>query len=244
MAVMRSSALLLTLLLLAACGGDSSPPPLSQPDGGTGATTFPSACTNDLGTSALLTGVHPLGTHTVGENLTFVVPADTVSITIVEQAVSAPVSITLQAQPAQEIGNTPVPLTVTDANLSSVFDGRASRPNVPIDTLPAFFASSLATSGTGTLTIPNTSAALSAVEQAGALVPGPWSLQVSDFAYECATGVFTAPSVPCAGSSNQSTYDVTVITRQAVGGLPPSGVLDVEFYFATTSAPSPVGDAG
>lgn len=236
-------------LLLLACGSD--PPPsdgsISQPPGGTGgsgSSTIPTGCSNDVKTSSLPafaqgdasgTKVQSLGVHTVGDTVDFVVPDGTVSFTIVEQAVNAPLSIsgTMNGS-AFTSPNRAVPLKVLEPDDSEFFNDNTSLPDdLSTTTKPVVFLSS--SPGTGTLTAPNTSAGLELVAGAG-FPAGTWSLQVSDWAYECA--IFRpSASVNCSASGvTSSTYDVTVVTKAADGHVIPSaGTIDLAIYFATSS---------
>jgi hypothetical protein len=186
---------------------------------------------------------HPPGPLQVGQPFPFVVPANTASITIVEQAVSAPDSIFLR-RPTQQIAihNTAVPLIVKDPLGNTVFDDNQRLP-ADISTLPVFFASD--SPATGTLTIPNTTAGLALVGPEG-LPAGTWSFIVSDYAYEC-TSPAASPlpaGLTCTGGNDQSLYDVTVITKPTVAAaIPATGKLDVAIYFATTIAGGPPGAA-
>ena len=240
----RTSALLVCAFALFGCGDDSPPP--SNPDAGT-----PLSCPaseKPLGTSFLedtspAQVYHPPGPLQVGQTVSFEVPENTASITIVEQAVSAPDSIFLR-RPTQQIAihNTAVPLIVKDPLLNTVFDDN-QRPPADISTLPVFFASD--SPATGTLTIPNTTAGLALVGPEG-LPAGTWSFIVSDYAYEC-TSPAASPlpaDITCTGGNDQSLYDVTVITKPTVAAaIPATGKLDVAIYFATTIAGGTAGAA-
>ncbi len=261
---MRTALLaLLPAALLAACGSSTSPGtdgtscPLGCPtgyvcvsggcqraagtDGGTDAGTAVLTCDMSLkpvGTSALPAGqVLHLGTFTAGDQPTFDVPAGTASVTIVEQAVSAPDSITVRipGQSAVSLINTAVPLTVTDPAGELMSDAPLPAGQTPPDpeTLRSFFASQ--SPATGTLTFPNTSRGLGE-----GVLPGTWSVKVSDYAYECASGNLVAGAIcPVIAPSR---YEVTVLTKpQANGGIPATGTLELDFYFvADPSSGSPL----
>jgi hypothetical protein len=237
---MRASAILLCAVALTGCSHD-------QPSSGGSDAGAPLTCPaadKPLGTSALQTNVFRRPDHVqVGQTVEFLVPANTASITIVEQAVSAPDSITLST-PGQQltVSNTAVPLIVKDPSGNTLYDDNQALP-ADISTLPVFFASD--SPDTGTLTIPNTTAGL-ALLGAGGLPDGTWSFIVSDFAYEC-TSPAASPlrsGVSCESGTDQSLYDVTVITKPGVGGaIQPSGTLDVAIYFATTVAGGAAGAA-
>jgi hypothetical protein len=242
--IMRASAILVCAIAAAGCSHDS--PPVSSPDAGT-LLSCP-ASDKPLGKSALASTpqvqeLTPPGPFQVGQTVPFEVPANTASITIVEQAVSAPDSVVLRT-PTQQIAlsNTAVPLIVKDPSGKEVYDDNQTLP-ADVSTLPVFFASD--SPATGTLTIPNTTAGLALVGPNG-LPAGTWSFIVSDYAYEC-----TSPAASplrsgdtCAEGTDQSLYEVTVITKPTVGGaIPASGKLDVAIYFATTIAGGPAGAA-
>jgi hypothetical protein len=238
-----AAAALAAVLAAGACGTSSS----SQTDGGV--VILPDAgnniptCAQDqkpVGTSTapagqqqhLATTANPAR---VGSTLTFNVPANTASITIVEQAVSAPDAITFNGTPVE---NTAVPLRVIAPGNQVWYDDTQQPAQNPEAAL-VFYASS--SPATGTLTIPNTTTGLNQ----GVLPAGTWSLVVGDFAYECTV---LNPN-PCGNTGNtSSTYDVTVITKAASGsGVPGTGTLDVTFHVVgtqtATSTPLPTAAA-
>ncbi|HET9595027.1 MAG TPA: hypothetical protein VFP65_05585 [Anaeromyxobacteraceae bacterium] len=214
-----------------------------HPDGGVPASDggVPATCATTIAASdapAADVVLHLAAGARVGSTLGFTVPAGTASLTIVEQAVSAPAAITFQGF---AIENTAVPLLVTGPGgpTDVWFDDRQQPASSPEAAL-AFFASSAP--ATGTLTIPNTTAALNR----GVLPQGSWSLVVGDLAYECTV----LSTNPCGTTGNTaSTYDVTVIMKPAVSGaIPASGALDVTFHVvgtqtASTAAPLPTSAA-
>ena len=180
--------------------------------------------------------VQHLGTVTVGQTAHFAVPANTDSVTIVEQVLSAPDSVTIDGS---SIPNVAVPLKVVGAAGQTIYDDTSTVSDpVALANLPAFFASD--SPATGTLTIPNTSGGL-ALLSSGSLASGTWSVTVSDYGYECISGQGVPPGFTCTGGSATSTYDVTVVTKSIAGGIPATGHLDVHFYFATTTAPLDTG---
>jgi hypothetical protein len=174
-----------------------------------------------------------LGTKKVGTTLIFSVPAGTASISIVEQLVSAPAHAIFTD--LGTLPNTAVPLTVTDASGVVVFDQFAN----PTDPTQAglFFASN--SPGAGTITLPNTSAALSLV--AGGLPAGTWSLVVGDLAYACSL----AANCAAGGGSAASTYDVTVIVKPGSGAttIPATGQVDVTFNLTPGGITPPLSAA-
>jgi hypothetical protein len=253
-----AGALAAASLLLAACGSDSPPPSdgggTQLPGGtpGSGSSSIPTGCTNDVATSSLPafmqgdasgTKVQSLGVHSVGETVPFTVPEGSVSFTIVEQAVDAPLSLTVTSGGSTyTLANTAVPLKVLDPGGHAFYDDLASLPSdlSTSDSAVVFLSDS---PGTGTLTAPNTHAGLESVDPVagGGFPAGTWSLQVSDWAYECAT----VTAYGCSESgARSSTYDVTVITKTADGhAIPSAGTIDVAIYLATSSAPDDKGTA-
>lgn len=229
---MRPSAFLPACLLsiTLACGSSSSSAPGS-------------ACKNPVGVSeAPAENVQHFLNVRVGDYRSFSVPQGTASITIIEQAVNAPDTITYKPlnQPAQTLDNTAVPYKVLDPSGIAVYEDNPSTQisqltPTQIENLTAFFATSAP--AVGTLTIPNTTGGLALAGSSG-LPAGTWQVQVSDYAYECSPVFVQAGGATCTGGSAASTYDVTVITKpmMAGGGIPTSGSLDLVVYFATTIA--------
>lgn len=239
---------------VAACGGGGGSPALDAATGtpqvpppatSTGASctagncTTPSppagsACTNPVAASAATAadGVQHVGAVRVGTSFTFDVPPNTVSITIVEQATSAPATI---GYGASTFDNTAVPLRVTAPGGTVVYDDLVAYSSMTPDAvaqLGAFFDS--AAPGTGALTLPNTTGGLALIGSDG-LPIGTWTAIVSDHAYECTLPGFGV----CSGASTTSTYDVTIVTKPGTGGaIPAQGAVDVAVYFATTEAGS------
>jgi hypothetical protein len=188
--------------------------------------------------AALNPGGTPLGTHTVGEVVTFDVPTGTSSITIVEQANGTtpdtipPDTVTLNAtatSPGITIDNTAVPDKLRNPDGSVLYDD--NKPNIPADPSgeTVFFASNSPV--TGSFTIPNTSRLLA--ESVNGLPSGKWSFVVNDFGYECA---FASNCSPATSKKKTTTYDVRVILK---GGAPrTSGTVDVAFYLVGAESPA------
>jgi hypothetical protein len=204
-----------------------------------------------VGDSALLGNTAPQAyvianreRHTVGDVMSFVVPQGTASITIVEQAIQAPDTVTFGITGANlsfddTTVNTAVPHTVNSPDGSigfdSVRDGQLLLPDYT--GLPVYFFS--LAPATGTLTIPNTTKGLSLVGATG-LPSGTWTAQISDWAYECAAGIGKGVTFDsCTQGSSDSTYDVTVIAKPMSGGIPSSGTLDVVLNLVATSVGAP-----
>ncbi len=216
-------------LLLFDCGSGSSSSGPSQPP-------LTCAVPQPAGSgSALPIQSFSFGTKRVGETVTFSVPAATASITIVEQIVSAPAHAVFTD--AGTVPNSAVPLRVIDPTGTAVFD-QFKAPADPTQAL-LYYASSSA--GTGTITFPNTTAALDRV--ALTLPQGTWSFVVSDFAYLCSL----ATNCASGGGSAASTYDVQVIVKPGSGAgdnVPSTGTLDVAFNLTPPlSAASAAGDS-
>ncbi len=273
---MRPSPLLLALALLAAaCGGNSSSTSgrcpatpcgtgqFCQADG-TCATVVVNpdagiaACTSQLEKPVEASSL-PVGASsgayvllhaspvTVGQNVSFDVPAGTTSITIVEQAISAPDTTTIISNgSALTLDNVAVPHTVTGpggVSFDDVADGQTlpppdKDPATYFAGLPVYFFSD--SPATGTLTIPNTSDGL--LLSASGLPTGTWTAQISDYAYECAAGIGKNQTFSsCVQGALNSTYDVTVIAKPTSGGIPASGTLQVVLNFVglTTSVLNP-----
>jgi hypothetical protein len=186
--------------------------------------------------------VQALGTFKVGETVGFDVPANTASVTIVEQAISAPDYVLLASgQGSVKVDNTAVPLIVKDPGGNVVYDDNQQIPD-DLSSLLAYYGG--ASPSTGTFTIPNTTAGLAMVGQSG-LPEGTWSMIVSDYAYECtnpaASPISSGLSCPT-GATDESTYDVTVITKPTEAGvIPPTGTLDVAIYFVVATAQDSTG---
>jgi hypothetical protein len=199
--------------------------------GGTiGPASPPGGCQRNIEPSALPAGqVQHLGTHAVGEQLSFPVPPGQASVSVVEQAVQAIDSVTFQGF---VIDNSAVPLVMLFPDGGVLYDDRLPFPSDPTSALLLFGGD---TPQVGTLTFPNTTPSL-ALASAG--VPaGDWSVVVSDYAYEC----LLTPD--CTGGSDGGLYDLTVLTRP---GVPASGALDVAIYLVTESnltSAAAVGDS-
>jgi len=155
--------------------------------------------------------------HPVNDPVSIDVPAGTASLTIVEQAISAPDSITING--TITIPNVAVPDKLRDPLGTLIYDDNPPSPP-PADPSGelVFFASSSPV--TSAFTIPNTTPMLQRTAQG--LSPGIWQFRVNDFAFEC------LGASNCAGGSNASRYDVTVLLKPSASAA--SGSLDVAFY--------------
>jgi hypothetical protein len=198
----------------------------------------PSALSTSAGSGAYVLFHQP--SVTVGQTIGFTVPSGIVSLTIIEQAIDAPVSVTFDGV---QFDNTAVPHALTSPDHSMDFDDVNDGELLPpagqdastyYAVLPGFFLSD--SPGTGTLTLPDTTQGLSLVSARGGLPSGSWSAEISDYAHECAANIGRNTTFgTCSGGSSTSTYDVTVIAKPASGGIPASGQLDVVLDFVATS---------
>jgi hypothetical protein len=210
---------------LAACSGSDSNCEPCAALGNTcvppGACT-PASCERPIVTSALPAAqVQAFGVHKVGTQVTFTVPPDAGSVTIVQQAKVAGLNVVYRNQ---VLDNSAVPLTVTFPNGQLAYDDNvdAGTPSPDGGEDPsgqyAFYGGG--TPNTGAFTIPNTSRSLDG--GIPAIPAGSWKFVVNDYAYECAAVVSGCND----GGSTDSEYDVTVVTRP----LPSGNVMDVAFY--------------
>ena len=197
----------------------------------------PPACTLETPQSSALPSaqVRQLGVHTVGETVTFTVPAGTGSVTIVQQGTEplAPESVTYQGS---LVANTVVPSTVKVGGVEFYND------NVDPTGDPAFWGTKngigsiffdSASPWTGTMTVPNTTHMLEYVLDHGGVPAGTWSIVVNDYVEECK--VIGSPT--CVVGNGTLTYppgkyDVKVLLK--TGPVPAAGTVDVNFYLVTT----------
>jgi len=173
-----------------------------------------------------------LGTHKVNETVTFPVPSNVQSVTILEQQANADAAQTISLPWSSTAPNTPFPHSIY-ANGTQIFDvyNDAINPGTP-ETLRVYYFTTAA--WTGALTIPNTAPMLQTVTGSPGGVPsGTWSLVVSDFANECPgiQGCSTVYAYP------PSEYDITVLLKEGAtpGPVSASGTMDVALYLATES---------
>jgi hypothetical protein len=179
-----------------------------------------------------------LGVKTVGQTVTFDVPAGTASVTIVEQAASSAVPLTVRSG-TSVADNTPVPLSVDVAGVGNIFfdvpmppdtafrvvNGLTVLDPVSDPNLAVYFLSSAAWAGA--LTLPNTSVVIPGTVAPAGVPAGAWTVTVSDWNYEC----HNYPGLGCTATTlTSSAYDVTVILKPAAA---PSSVLRVVFYLVT-----------
>lgn len=218
--IVRAAAAVIAFAL-AACGRSSPPPPspicaLPTPQ----ASALPAA------------QVLGLGTHGVGETVSFQVPPGTGSVTIVQQGTQPSAAQTVTHQ-GEVLGNTVVPWTVKVGGTEFYNDGAV----VPAD--PATWGTPNGIGSiyfgteavwTGSMTVPNTTNMLDYVDAHGGVPSGSWSVEVNDYARECRG---TTGCVVGDGRSGYpaGSYDVTVLLK--AGPVVSTGTLDVTFYLVT-----------
>jgi len=218
-----SRRLLVTLALVpAACGGDSSSSGQSC-SGGTCPPPSSLCVTPPLAASAAAppTQILALGTKRVGDSVSFSVPAGIASLTIIEQVVSAPPTAAFNEG---TVPNEAAPLTLTDPAGTVLFD--QFLPPADPTRAPVYLAA--ASPGTGTLTVPSSTAGLELA--ASGLPQGTWSLVVSDLAYVCTLAANCAQG----GGSNAGTYGLTILLKPSPGAAPAR--IDVAINLATGDA--------
>jgi len=177
-----------------------------------------------------------LGVHTVGETVTFTVPAATGSVTILQQGTEplAPESVTYKGS---KVANTVVPLTVKVGGVE-FFNNSVD----PTGGDPAYWGTKngigsiffdSASPWTGTMTVPNTTHMLDHVVDHGGVPAGTWSVVVNDAVEECKA---IGPTRCVVGDGNLTyppgKYDVKVLLK--LGAVPAAGTVDVNFYLVTT----------
>lgn len=186
-----------------------------------------------------------LGEHLVGDQVPFTVPAGTASITILEQLVSGStdtVTVTIGSNSGIMDNGAVVGELRDPSGLLVYSDFRVGSPSDGSGEL-LFFA--LPQPVVGTITYPNTSAALSALGAVG-VAPGTWTAVVNDYAYECWLAGQPSPppglagvSCDAASSLNDGLYQVFVLTKQAgsASAIPDTGTLDVAFHIVDATSP-------
>jgi len=207
-----------------ACGGGGG-------GGGGQQTCVPPAPTPSQAPLAL---VQALGQHPVGTELSFQVPANAASLTVIEQVISGPLTVSLPSGGLAP--NAATPLKISDPDGTVVFD----RTVDPVDPTQAGILFRSTAPGTGAVTLPNSSAGLQLV--ASGLPGGTWKLVVSDLAYLCAL----RPSQCAANSATSSgVYDVTVLVKpgSGPGNIPASGTLDLTFNLVAAGLTPPLSAA-
>jgi hypothetical protein len=197
------------------------------------------ACTPNVPQPSALPAaqVISLGVHTVGEVVTFTVPPGTGGLSILQQGAEPLQAMTYTYQGATD-DNTVVPLTVK-VNGTTFYDdgywpcaaGTTCDPSTwggPNGLGSIYYAG--ASAWTGTMTVPNTSQALSYVAQNGGVPAGTWAVTVNDRVTECRGTpqcVVGSPGV----TYPDARYDLKVLLRPGTVGA--TGTMDVRFYLVT-----------
>jgi len=182
----------------------------------------PASCQRPIVSSALPNEqVQYLGPHKVGTELSFTVPADAGSVSIVQQAKVAGLSVIYKNQ---VLDNSAVPLTITfpdggiayDDNDPALAAALKDSPDGGSDLSRFYTVYGGDTPNTAAFTFPNTTSSLDS-----GVPEGTWKFVVNDYANEC-----TFISGCSDGGSADSMYDVSVVTRTQ----PQGSSLDVAFY--------------
>jgi len=195
--------------------GVSCPPPVLVAGGTVGPATPPQGCQKPVRPTALSPAqVQELGVHPVGRTVSFNVPQNTASVSIVSQAVTAPESITYQGQ---LLDNSVVPDKLFAPDGVLWFDDNVFPPDL---------ADAFAEYGGGSpvvnfFTIPNTQRAVN-IARDGGVPPGTWQFRVNDYSYECLA------ISGCDGGTDAGNYDVKVLTKPGSPARP--GTLDLGIY--------------
>jgi len=181
---------------------------------------IPPACMRPVKGSTLAPAqVVQFGTKKVGDEVSFTVLPNTGSITIVQQAQVAGLTVVYKNS---VIDNSAVPLTITKPDGGLAYDdldagaGAVSSPDGGIDPSGEYAFYGGGTPTTAAFTIPNTSASL-----AEGVPEGTWKFVVNDYANEC-----TFVSGCNDGGTTLDMYEVSVLTRPVA----PSANLQVAFY--------------
>ncbi len=227
---MRLPCFAVAIAMLAGCassgnGGAQSAsscvPPTIVNGGLTGPSRAPASCVRAVESSSVST--QKFGTHTVGDVVTFNVPAGTGSITIFSQSAAATTdSIDYKGM---TIGNTVVATGLKDPGGTILYDDSASPPADPSGQTVYYGSESVST---GVMTLPNTSPLLHQVARQGGLAAGTWQFVVNDFAYECLN------TSGCSGGSSTGQYDIQVLTKSGVAAS--TGTIAVALYLVGGSA--------
>jgi hypothetical protein len=177
-----------------------------------------------------------LGTHAVGETVTFAIPAGTGSVTILQQGVEhlAARSVTWTGV---LLDNTVVPLTVSVDGVK-YFDDGVVPPDDPAQWGPpdgtglGAIYSYIPSPWTGAMTVPNTSSALQYAADHGGVPSGTWSVVVNDYAAECKA---LGPPGCVVGDGTTAypdgRYDVKVLVKP--GAVASTGTMDVNLHLVT-----------
>jgi hypothetical protein len=199
--------------------------PRSVVNGGVaGPATQPSTCQKPL-VNASFAGaqVQVLGPLTVGAQVPFQVPPGTGTISILQQVVDggAPDTVHLGGG---TVPNAVVPFKLTSPDGGVFYDDDVT-PAVDLSTMEVAFDPEAASAA---MILPNTTQALS--HQAAGYPAGTWTMQVNDYAFECANNDPTTAG--CTGGRNTQQYDVQIVTKPIAG---PTGHVDLGIYLVSDS---------
>jgi len=192
----------------------------------------PVSATTALPTSSW---VADLGTHAVGETVTFNVPPGTASVTIHQQGVTGAATFDLPPY-YYAIPNSVVPTALRAPNGATVYADDLLG-DVPLE--PYLFTGYYggATPWSGSYTLPATSRMIDLSLSGGEVPPGDWSFVVNDWNQECAA--ISGCTARAAGA-----YDIKVVARP--GPYVATGTLNIGIYLAggAMSAAAAVGNPG
>lgn len=174
--------------------------------------------------------VQERGEHPVGDRVSFEVPPGSSGFTLVAQEVdgSAPDSVTVAGG---TLPNSVFPAQISQPDGATFYDAFADPPLVggyaDVTRALAFYFGVVPS--VGSMTVPNTTAALDMIRSAGQLPSGTWSFTLADRASVCAR------ISSCSGGSTAGRYDVKVLTRP--GAPVATGTLDLDVYLVSTDHP-------
>lgn len=163
----------------------------------------------------------------VGDEVTFDVPAGTEAVTVHSQAISAAASFDAGADCnpstlAYDLcPNSVVPTGVRAPNGSLVFDDMVTTPRSPARATGYYGG---VTEWTGSFTLPTTWRLTDLALSQGELPAGTWGFRVNDWNAECAA----LASDGCFPSPVSGQYDLTVVTRP--GPFRSTGTLNLAVY--------------
>lgn len=186
----------------------------------------PGACVTAVRDPVAGLGFVDLGEHTVGEQLSFTVPAGTTGFTIFLQQVPGS-TVPVIVYNGYAFANGTVPTNVREPDGSLFYSDLEPLPQSglyddPTRTLAYYsFLSPISTA----FTVPNTALSLDRDLTAGQLPPGTWTFTVNDYAFECL-------SVDgCTNGSSTGRYHVHVLATPAP--FVSTGTMNLEVYLAT-----------
>jgi hypothetical protein len=163
-----------------------------------------------------------LGAQTVGNVIKFNVPAGTGTISILQQVVDAGAPDTIVLPVAGTVPNAAVPFLLSGPD-GGVFYSDDVVPNTDLSVMEVVLAPEATAAA---MILPNTTQALS--HEAGGYPAGTWTMQVNDYAYECAHGDPT--TIGCTGGKSTQQYDIQIVTKPVMGA---TGTLDFGFYIVS-----------